>query len=147
MITWSCQPLGDGISWPVVEGSDQYTLTRCYHCVFENCVFSNKAQVHNSKRQHALTKNVFTSREQLRQKEDKRGRTREYQIVIHYSGKWLPLSQVKNPEFDLVLQCNLHKFCNSCFTQLSCVYLRQLCFFLCSTNISGLWCLYPSSLH
>ena len=35
----------------------------------------------------------FFSREQLRQKEDKRGRTREYQIVNHYSGKWLPLSQ------------------------------------------------------
>jgi len=59
VINWSCQPLGDGISWPVVEGADQYTLTR----------------------------------EQLRQKEDKRGRTREYQIVNHYSGKWLPLSQ------------------------------------------------------
>ena len=28
VITWSCQPLGDGISWPVVEGADQYTLTR-----------------------------------------------------------------------------------------------------------------------
>lgn len=40
------------------------------------------------------------SREQLRQKEDKRGRTREYQIVNHYSGKWLPLSQVKD---DLVM--------------------------------------------
>jgi len=33
------------------------------------------------------------TREQLRQKEDKRGRTREYQIVVPYSGKWLPLSQ------------------------------------------------------
>lgn len=59
VITWTCWPTGNGLEWPVVEGADQYTLTR----------------------------------EQLRQKEDKRGRTREYQIVIPYSGKWAPLSQ------------------------------------------------------
>jgi len=59
VMNWSCWPTGNGLEWPVVEGTDQYTLTR----------------------------------EQLRQKEDKRSRTREYQIVGHYSGKWLPLSQ------------------------------------------------------
>ena len=42
----SCRPSSDGIIWPVVEGCDQYTLTR----------------------------------EQLKQKEDKRERTREYQV-------------------------------------------------------------------
>lgn len=46
VIGFSCQPRSDGISWPVVEGCDQYTLTR----------------------------------EQLKQKEDKRERTREYQV-------------------------------------------------------------------
>jgi hypothetical protein len=25
---WSCVPEGDGLEWPVVEGADQYTLTR-----------------------------------------------------------------------------------------------------------------------
>jgi len=55
----SCRPSTDGIVWPVVEGCDQYTLTR----------------------------------EQLKQKEDKRERTREYQIVRSYSGAWFPLSQ------------------------------------------------------
>jgi len=59
VIGFSCQPRSDGISWPVVEGCDQYTLTR----------------------------------EQLKQKEDKRERTREYQIVRSYSGAWFPLSQ------------------------------------------------------
>ena len=34
------------------------------------------------------------TREQLKQKEDKRERTREYQIVRSYSGYWFPLSQV-----------------------------------------------------
>jgi len=33
------------------------------------------------------------TREQLRQKEDKRGRTREYTATNHYSGAWCPLSQ------------------------------------------------------
>jgi len=33
------------------------------------------------------------TREQLRQKEDKRGRTREYTAVAGYSGAWFPLSQ------------------------------------------------------
>jgi len=55
----SCKPPGDGITWRVVEGTDQYTLTR----------------------------------EQLMQKEEKRGRTREYGIVRAYSGAWFPLSQ------------------------------------------------------
>ena len=36
------------------------------------------------------------TREQLKQKEDKRERTREYQIVRSYSGYWFPLSQVSN---------------------------------------------------
>ena len=35
---------------------------------------------------------TFT-REQLMQKEDKRGRTREYQIILNYNGAWFPLSQ------------------------------------------------------
>jgi len=59
VIGWSCLPAGDGVEWPVVAGTDQYTLTR----------------------------------EQLRQKEDKRERTREYEIVSAYSGSWLPVSQ------------------------------------------------------
>lgn len=28
VLTWNCAPKGDGITWPVVEGCDQYTLTR-----------------------------------------------------------------------------------------------------------------------
>lgn len=28
VLTWDCKPVGDGIHWPVVEGCDQYTLTR-----------------------------------------------------------------------------------------------------------------------
>eukprot|EP00092_Neocalanus_flemingeri_P024016 GFUD01026050.1.p1 GENE.GFUD01026050.1~~GFUD01026050.1.p1 ORF type:complete len:392 (-),score=118.92 GFUD01026050.1:316-1491(-) len=59
VVTWSCVPVGDGITWEVVEGTDQYTLTR----------------------------------EQLKQKEDKRERTREYQIIMNYGGAWFPLSQ------------------------------------------------------
>jgi len=55
----SCRPDTDGTVWPVVQGCDQFSLTR----------------------------------EQLRQKEDKRERTREYQIVASYSGAWFPLSQ------------------------------------------------------
>ena len=48
VIGFSCQPRSDGITWPVAEGCDQYSLTR----------------------------------EQLRQKEDKRERTREYQVTF-----------------------------------------------------------------
>ena len=48
VLGFSCQPQSDGITWPVREGCDQYSLTR----------------------------------EQLRQKEDKRERTREYQVTI-----------------------------------------------------------------
>jgi len=59
VLGWSCIPSGDGIDWIVVEGCDQYTLTR----------------------------------EQLKQKEDKRDRTREYQIIKSYSGYWFPASQ------------------------------------------------------
>jgi len=59
VVGWSCSPTGDGIDWPLVEGCDQYTLTR----------------------------------EQLMQKEQKRERTREYQIIKSYSGYWFPLSQ------------------------------------------------------
>ena len=47
VIGFSCQPRSDGMTWPVAEGCDQYSLTR----------------------------------EQLKQKEDKRGRTREYQVI------------------------------------------------------------------
>ncbi|XP_053982701.1 palmitoyltransferase ZDHHC6 isoform X1 [Hylaeus volcanicus] len=28
VLTWDCTPVGDGINWPVIEGCDQYTLTR-----------------------------------------------------------------------------------------------------------------------
>ncbi|XP_046743875.1 palmitoyltransferase ZDHHC6 [Diprion similis] len=28
VLTWNCIPKGDGITWPVVDGCDQYTLTR-----------------------------------------------------------------------------------------------------------------------
>ena len=28
MLTWSCWPVGNGVSWEVVDGTDQYTLTR-----------------------------------------------------------------------------------------------------------------------
>ena len=59
MITCSCRSVRDGITCEVVEGTDQYTLTR----------------------------------EQLMKKEDKRGRTREYQIILNYNGAWFPLSQ------------------------------------------------------
>ena len=48
----TCRPTSDGISWPVVAGCDQYTLTR----------------------------------EQLKQKEDKRERTREYQVRLGLLG-------------------------------------------------------------
>lgn len=32
VISWSCAPKGDGITWPVVEGTDQYTITREQLC-------------------------------------------------------------------------------------------------------------------
>ncbi|XP_019696549.1 palmitoyltransferase ZDHHC6 isoform X2 [Harpegnathos saltator] len=28
VLTWDCTPVGDGITWPVIDGCDQYTLTR-----------------------------------------------------------------------------------------------------------------------
>ncbi|KAK1134912.1 hypothetical protein K0M31_007678 [Melipona bicolor] len=28
VFTWDCTPVGDGIHWPVIDGCDQYTLTR-----------------------------------------------------------------------------------------------------------------------
>lgn len=28
VLNWSCAPIGNGIDWPVVDGCDQYTLTR-----------------------------------------------------------------------------------------------------------------------
>lgn len=27
VLNFSCMPIGDGVSWPIVEGCDQYTLT------------------------------------------------------------------------------------------------------------------------
>lgn len=27
VLNYSCQPVGDGITWPVVDGCDQFTLT------------------------------------------------------------------------------------------------------------------------
>ena len=103
VITWSCQPLGDGINWPVVEGADQYTLTRW----------------HLGLGWTSYRELDFFSREQLRQKEDKRGRTREYQIVNHYSGKWLPLSQasvlVDFMNLEILVNCHI-----------SCLWLTTL---------------------
>jgi palmitoyltransferase len=49
--------LGDGITWPVIEGCTQYNLTR----------------------------------EQLEQKEEKRMRSRQYQVTCDYDGSWFPL--------------------------------------------------------
>lgn len=28
VFTWHCVPIGDGITWPIIDGCDQYTLTR-----------------------------------------------------------------------------------------------------------------------
>ncbi|XP_043497721.1 palmitoyltransferase ZDHHC6 isoform X1 [Polistes fuscatus] len=28
VFTWDCSPVGDGINWPVIDGCDQYTLTK-----------------------------------------------------------------------------------------------------------------------
>ncbi|XP_011158110.1 palmitoyltransferase ZDHHC6 [Solenopsis invicta] len=28
VLTWDCTPVGDGITWPIIDGCDQYTLTR-----------------------------------------------------------------------------------------------------------------------
>ncbi|KAL0132068.1 hypothetical protein PUN28_000087 [Cardiocondyla obscurior] len=28
VLTWDCTPVGDGITWPVIDGCDQYTLTK-----------------------------------------------------------------------------------------------------------------------
>ncbi|KAL6430729.1 hypothetical protein ACFW04_006941 [Cataglyphis niger] len=28
VFTWDCSPVGDGITWPIIDGCDQYTLTR-----------------------------------------------------------------------------------------------------------------------
>jgi ribosomal protein L40E len=59
VLNWSCWPKCDGITWPLVDGTDQFTLTR----------------------------------EQISQKAEKRLRTREYEIIIGYSGSWLPITQ------------------------------------------------------
>ena len=83
----------------------------------------------------------FFSREQLRQKEDKRGRTREYQIVNHYSGKWLPLSQasVLVDFVNLEILVNYH-VCEPPMTDrgLKILYL---------VFVPGLWGLHASSLY
>jgi len=58
VVGWSLKASGDGVYWQIVEGTDQFTLTR----------------------------------EQLKQKEDKRERTREYLVTYPFSGAWFPLS-------------------------------------------------------
>ena len=82
----------------------------------------------------------FFSREQLRQKEDKRGRTREYQIVNHYSGKWLPLSQasvlVDFVNLEILVNCHM-----------SCLWLTKLETFFYMVFVPGLWGLHASSLY
>lgn len=41
VLTWDCTPVGDGITWPIIDGCDQYTLTvilfwlKVYH---SNCI-------------------------------------------------------------------------------------------------------------
>nr|CAI5845035.1 unnamed protein product [Callosobruchus analis] len=57
VMNWTCQPVGDGIHWPVRPECDQYTLTR----------------------------------EQLKQKKEKRLKTRLYSIVRPASGYWFPI--------------------------------------------------------
>jgi palmitoyltransferase len=27
VFTWDCSPVGDGITWPIIDSCDQYTLT------------------------------------------------------------------------------------------------------------------------
>jgi len=38
VLTLTCEPNGDGIEWPVVEGCDQYTFT-VRHTLFSNFLF------------------------------------------------------------------------------------------------------------
>ena len=82
----------------------------------------------------------FFSREQLRQKEDKRGRTREYQIVNHYSGKWLPLSQASV----LVDFVNLEILVNCHVCELPMIEALK---FFYMVFVLGLWGVHASSLH
>ncbi|KAK9880178.1 hypothetical protein WA026_010051 [Henosepilachna vigintioctopunctata] len=58
VVNWTCNPVGDGITWETIEGRDQYSLTK----------------------------------EQLRQKKDKRNRARMYIVGKSYSGRWFPVS-------------------------------------------------------
>ena len=83
------------ISWPVVEGADQYTLTRC------GSSFNDLQMALIGKASLQIEMVAFQGNSCVK-KEDKRGRTREYQIVNHYSGKWLPLSQVNQPWTNMV---------------------------------------------
>lgn len=57
VLSAGCRPLGNGIDYPLREGSGKYDMTI----------------------------------EQIEQKQAKRHRTREYEIMTPYSGSWLPI--------------------------------------------------------
>jgi hypothetical protein len=39
VLNWTCDPVGDGLTWPVVKGCDQYTLTVSRANSVEVCLF------------------------------------------------------------------------------------------------------------
>ncbi|KAG8228022.1 hypothetical protein J437_LFUL003657 [Ladona fulva] len=75
VINFSCEPVGDGIIWPIREGCDQYVLTN----IELIC--------------HGFLINLHVKREQLEQKLEKRERTRRYLVMEDYSGSWFPISK------------------------------------------------------
>jgi hypothetical protein len=42
VLSWTCDPVGDGIMWPVVKGCDQYTLTVSRANSVKVCLFNLK---------------------------------------------------------------------------------------------------------
>lgn len=77
VLNFTCSPIGDGVTWPVVDGCDQYTLT-------VGKKFSDKYRDSQSGFYHLF------KREQLAQKVEKRARTRRYRIISKVSGSWMP---------------------------------------------------------
>lgn len=39
VLTWDCTPVGDGITWPVIDGCDQYTLTVRFYYKNNNMLY------------------------------------------------------------------------------------------------------------
>ena len=77
VLTWSCKPRGDGIDWELREGAGQYDLT-----------------VSQLKVIGGICRKLFAfclQIEQLKQKEEKRDRTRDYKIIKDYAGWWFPV--------------------------------------------------------